>query len=435
MNKKIFNLIAMLLCFHVSMRTEASSLFSFLSKTSASGNVLESLYEKPELLARANTNDGYNLPPMSYINNSSPVINDRGDVAFRVLSIESTATQGLWGKLKSDVAGKIFVTAPDERFVTEPHLNNKGVMVFSLYDEGITDGLFTFNLETLDEEQVIDPSNHNILNYTYPQILDNGEIYFRGTNEKNDRTFYKFANEKLTTIFSEGQTVTVRTNTKSAVSYIFRPTLIQSGASAMKQRLGKRYDWGEDLVDAMVLIDPSGKVTARVLDMDGDEYSQFKGISNTVSLNKKSEMAFIGFLADGKKGIYKNTETETIRLAYEGDGELSEIEYFTPKINDQSEVFFRAKNMEGKRGIYLVKGEHLLRLIGEGDAVDTDLGAAKILWNKFYPGFSGEIDVNNNGDIVFHALLVASDTEREIGSGIFYLERKKIDENTDLNQE
>ena len=123
------------------------------------------------------------------------------------------------------------------------------------------------------------------------------------------------------------------------------------------------------------------------------------------------------------------------RLAYEGDGELSEIEYFTPKINDQSEVFFRAKNIEGKRGIYLVKGEHLLRLIGEGDAVDTDLGAAKILWNKFYPGFSGEIDVNNNGDIVFHALLVASDTEREIGSGIFYLERKKIDENTDLNQE
>lgn len=435
MSKILLKVFVLSLCFQIAEVANASSLFSFLSKTSASGNVFDSLYEKPELLARANTNDGFNLPPMSYINNSSPVINDRGDVAFRVLSIESTTTQGLWGKLKTDTAGKIFVTAPDERFVTDPYLNNLGVMVFSLYDEGITDGIFTFNLETLDEEQVIDPSTHSIQNYTYPQILDNGDIYFRGTNEKNDRTVYKYSNDKLSTIFTEGQSIQVKPGIKSATSYIFRPTVNQSGAMIMKQRLGKRYDWGEDLVDGMIFIEPNGKVVTRVLDIDGDEYSQFKGLSNTVSLNRKAEIVFIGFLADGKKGIYKNTEAETLRLAYEGDGEISEIEYFTPKINDQSEVYFRAKNMEGKRGIYLVQKDHAVRLIGENDTVDTDLGTAKILWNKFYPGFSGEIDVNNNGDIVFHALLVSTETEREIGAGIFYLQRKKEISNKETTQE
>ncbi len=403
----------------------ANSIFSFLSKTSASLSFVESLYEKPELLARANIVDGFNLPPMSYINNSSPAINDRGDVAFKVLSIESTTTQGIWGKLQSDPAGKIFITAPDERFITEPALNNKGIIVFSLYDEGITDGLFTFNLETLEEEQVIDPKAYNIVNYTYPQILDNGDIYFRATTEKNDRIVYKYSNETLSSVFSEGQNIQLKPGLKGTSSYIFRPSFNQQGIGAMKLRFGKRYDWGEDLIDALVLTIPNGQPISRVIDIDGDEYSQFKGISNTVSLNEKSELTFIGFLADGKKAIYKNTESETMRIAQEGSHDIQEIEYFSPRINANSEVFFRAKNGEGKRGIYIAFEDQVIRLIGEDDEIETDLGRARILWNKFYPGLSGEIGVNSMGDLVFHCLLVSSESDKEIGAGIVYLKRKK----------
>lgn len=410
--------------FFISYHSTAGSIFSFLSKTQASESIVDSLFHKPVLLARANTNDGYNLPPMSSINNVSPVINDRGDVAFRVLSIEATNTQGIWGKLKTDSAGKIFVTAPDERLITEPALNNNGLMVFSLFDEGITDGVFTFNLETLDEEQVIDPSLYPIMNYTYPQVLDNGDIYFRGTNDKNDRSLYKYSDDKLTTLFTEGQSLQLKPGLKTSVSYIFRPVFGQNGIGVMKQRFGKRYDWGEDLIDAMIVLDPAGSVSARVMDIDGDEFSQFKGLSNTVSLNSHNEIAFIGFLADGKKAIYRSSETETIRIAFEGRDDILEIEYFTPKINEASEIYFRAKNTEGKRGIYLATADHVLRLIGEDDVVETDLGPAKILWNKFYPGLSGEIDVNKTGDVVFHCLLVTADNEREIGAGVFYVERK-----------
>ncbi|MCK6595063.1 MAG: hypothetical protein L6Q33_07685 [Bacteriovoracaceae bacterium] len=414
----------------VTQQSFASPFFTFRSNTSVS-SITSTLYDAPELLARANVNDGFNLPPMSYINNTTPVINDRGDVAFKVLSIESTQTQGVWGKLKTDPAGKIFVTAPDERFVTDPDLNNKGDIVYSLYDEGVTDGVFVFNLETLEETQLIDPSRFQIAYYTYPQILDNGTIYFRGTNEKNDRTVYKFLNNQLTSLFSEGQSVQTN-NTKLPASYLFRPIFNQKGAMAIKMRFGKRYDWGEDLVDAIVLVGEDNKPVVKALDLDGDELSQFKGLSNTVSLNNLSQMAFIGFLADGKKGIYRANETDVQRVAFEGDTQISEIEYFMPKIIDNGDIYFRAKDHDGKRGIYLYTNDVVVRLIGEDDVVDTDLGAAKILWNKFYPGLSGDIDVNQNGDVVFHALLVSKDENREIGAGIFQILRKKANnENED----
>lgn len=420
-NSSILSLTLMLAL--VSPNTKASPFFTFRSNTSVSA-LTSTLYDVPELLARANVNDGFNLPPMSYINNSTPVINDRGDVAFKVLSIESTQTQGVWGKLKSDTAGKIFVTAPDERFVTDPELNNKGDIVYSLFDEGITDGVFVFNLESLEETQLIDPSRYQIAYYTYPQILDNGTIYFRGTNEKNDRTVYKFQNNQLTSIFTEGQSVQSN-SAKLPTSYLFRPSFNQKGAMAIKMRFGKRYDWGEDLVDAMVLVGEDNKPVVKALDLDGDELSQFKGLSNTVSLNNLSQMAFIGFLADGKKGIYRANDLDVQRVAFEGDSQISEIEYFTPKIIDSGEIYFRAKDHEGKRGIYLYTNDVVVRLIGEDDVVETDLGQAKILWNKFYPGLSGDLDVNQNGDVVFHALLVNKEDGREIGAGIFQMLRKK----------
>ena len=420
-NSSILSLTMMLAL--VSPNAKASPFFTFRSNTSVS-TLTSTLYDVPELLARANVNDGFNLPPMSYINNSTPAINDRGDVAFKVLSIESTQTQGVWGKLKSDTAGKIFVTAPDERFVTDPELNNKGEIVYSLFDEGITDGVFVFNLETLEETQLIDPSRYQIAYYTYPQILDNGTIYFRGTNEKNDRTVYKFQNNQLTSIFTEGQSVQSN-SAKLPTSYLFRPNFNQKGAMAIKMRFGKRYDWGEDLVDAMVLVGEDNKPIVKALDLDGDELSQFKGLSNTVSLNNLSQMVFIGFLADGKKGIYRANDLDVQRVAFEGDSQISEIEYFTPKIIDSGEIYFRAKDHEGKRGIYLYTNDVVVRLIGEDDVVETDLGQAKILWNKFYPGLSGDLDVNQNGDVVFHALLVNKEDGREIGAGIFQMLRKK----------
>ncbi len=385
-------------------------------------------YSAPKLLARSSTLDGYNLPPMTFMNNTGPVINDRGDVAFRVLNIEGSNNQGIWGKLSTDTVGKIYIVAPDERFITEPALNNHGDIVYSLFDEGITDGIFVFNLESLEDDQVLDPSKYGLINYTYPIILDNKTIYFRGTNEKNDRTLFKYSDKTLVPVFTEGQGVVGPQNKKINSSYIFRPVVNQKGQIGLKMRFGKRHDWGEELVDGIIALGSGSAVEDkpkfRTMDLDGDELSQFKAISNVVSINNKNEMTFIGFLDEGKKAVYKSSETELVRVALEGEKGISEIEYFSPRIIDNGSVFFRAKDHEGKRSIYKVEGDTVWRLIGEGDEIVTDLGPAKILWNKFFPGLSGEIDVNNKGDVVLHALLVKDDN-REIGDGIVLLENNK----------
>ena len=95
------------------------------------------------------------------------------------------------------------------------------------------------------------------------------------------------------------------------------------------------------------------------------------------------------------------------------------IEIFSPKVNDQGQVLFRAKDELGKRGIYLADANGVKRIISEGDEVNTDLGMGKILSNPNYPGFGGEVDMNDHGEIVFNCLLVGAKDNKEWGSAIF----------------
>lgn len=62
--------------FALLLLTLSSSVFSAIPN-----------YSAPEILARANINDGYNLPPMSFLNSTSPVINNRGDVTFKLMAL------------------------------------------------------------------------------------------------------------------------------------------------------------------------------------------------------------------------------------------------------------------------------------------------------------------------------------------------------------
>ena len=213
-------------------------------------------YNPPELLARANVSDGYNLPEMSFLSNTSPVINSRGDVSFKLLSFGGEMNQGLWVKLASEPAGKIVYIAPDMRFVTEPSLNDAGKVAFNLYDDGVTDGVFVLDTATNVVSHVLNPEDHDKNNdiafYTYPQLLTNGKIYFRGTNQENVRSFYQF-DGKLKTVIAEGVTTFGQKS-----SYLFKPYMNDSGAMTFKRRIGEAGDWGEEKADEILLIKPAG---------------------------------------------------------------------------------------------------------------------------------------------------------------------------------
>jgi hypothetical protein len=379
-------------------------------------------YEAPVLLARANIKDSFNIPVMSFLNNTSPVINNRGDVSFKVMAVDGTSNQALWFKHYTEENGKILYTAPEERYVTDPSMNNLGVVVFNLYADGITEGLFTLDGNNLEVNQVYEPEDEELAYYTYPQILSDGKIYFRGTNQDNERGFYLF-NEQLTSMIKEDVEAYGRKS-----SYLFRPALNERGEMSFKRRIGEAGEWDESKADEILLLSPKGskydsKVIAR--DRDLDVQSPFIGFLNSTSTSNSGMVGFTAVLEDSSKAIILYKEGQLKNVAIEKSEQISEIEHFAPKVNDQGLILFRAKDQKGIRGLYLAGPEGIQRLIGEGDSVMTDLGMGKILSNPNYPGFGGEVDMNDQGEIVFYSLVVGEKDNREWGAAVFKMSPKK----------
>lgn len=402
-----------------------SMLALFLMTISLSAFSALPEYNTPELLARANVSDGFNLPALSFLSNTSPVINNRGDVSFKLMAFGGENNQGIWVKLGSESAGKIIYTASDMRFITEPSLNEAGKVAFNLYDDGFTEGVYVLDANTNEVTHVLRPEDHdkddNIAFYTYPQVLTNGKIYFRGTNQENVRAFYQF-DGKLKSLISEG---TSAFGQKS--SYLFKPYMNDSGAMTFKRRLGEAGEWDEEKADEIILLKPNATSFDSIVvakDKDGDPNSVFKGFTNSASLSKSGMVGFTAFLEDNSKAIILYKDGTSKNLAREKADDISEIELFAPKVNDLGQIVFRAKNNEGKRGIYIADSSGVKRIIGEGDHVMADTGPAMILSNPNYPGFAGDIDMNDKGEIVFSCLIMGQTDNKELGTAIYKITPK-----------
>ena len=376
-------------------------------------------YKAPLLLARANIEAGYNLPEMSFLSNTSPIINNRGDVSFKLMSFGSENSQGLWLKKGSEENGKIVYAAPDMRLLTDPSLNESGQIAFTQHDEGVTDGIFTIDSETGEVKQVLVPENEEITYYTYPQVLSNGKVYFRGTNQDNIRAYYKYNGSTLKPIIAEGVTAYGQKS-----SYLFKPYLNDSGAMTFKRRIGEMGEWDERNPDEILLLKPTGNTYESVViakDKDSDSESKFLGFTNSSSISQSGMVAFTAILEDNTKAIILSKDGKLTNLVIEKNDNISEIELFAPKVNEQGMVVFRAKDLEGKRGIYITSIEGTKKLVGEGDEIMTDLGLGIILSNPNFPGFGGDVDMNDHGEIVFYCLVIGAKDNQEWGSAVFKL--------------
>ena len=373
-------------------------------------------YNAPLILARANIGEGFNLPEMSFISNTCPVINNRGDVSFKLMGFGGENNQGLWVKKGTEENGKVVYTAPEMRLISEPNLNEKGKIAFNQFDEGVTDGIFTIDADTSVVEQVLKPENEEIAFYTYPQVLSNGKVYFRATDQENVRAYYKY-DGSLKPIISEG---VLAYGQKS--SYLFKPYLNDSGAMTFKRRIGETGEWDERNPDEILLLKPIGNSYESVIiakDKDSDPDSKFLGFTNSSSISKSGMVAFTAILEDNSKAIILSKEGKLTNLVIEKNDGISEIELFAPKVNDQGMVVFRAKDMDGKRGIYIASIDGTKKLVGEGDEIMTDLGLATILSNPNFPGFGGDVDMNDHGEIVFYCLVMGAKNNQEWGSAVF----------------
>lgn len=359
--------------------------------------------KKVSLVARASLHDGFNVPAGTFFSNTSPVINESGDVAFKIPILEMKPVQGIFFSGKG-----VVYRAPNERLVSDVSLSEEGDVVFSQFDIGISDGILKYS--SLDDEVrvALDPkTGPNVDAFGFPQIHGD-TLFFRSTNSDGSRSLFSSNSNKLTELAREGMP-----GIGKNASYFFRPAFNSKGEFALKIREGSTGQYDEDRPDSVSFISGNRNVSTVLRDQDGPLHTSYKSIHNSVDL---SDAGHVVVVARGEKGRDLILWHEGVRriIASEGPG-ISEIEYFTPKVNSKGEVAFRAKDERGLRSIFFFNSEGLHKLISEKDLVETDLTTMRIFHNGRDPGFSGNIDLNDQGVIVFHALLQSKYGDEDLG--------------------
>ncbi|MEL7484194.1 MAG: GC-type dockerin domain-anchored protein, partial [Planctomycetota bacterium] len=179
--------------------------------------------------------------------------------------------------------------------------------------------------------------------------------------------------------------------------------------------LGSTLGWNESrriavranragAADGVFVLDDTGAFVSAALEGDvspsGDTIT---GFLNGVDINDTGRVAINAFTSGGDEilGVdasFAGAPTVTV-YADEDDGVVSDIALFTPRINNDGWIVFRAFNALGEQAIFVGDGIDLLEIAAVGTQVDTDAGLATIT------GFSGGVDINDNGQAVVNAAL------------------------------
>ncbi len=373
-------------------------------------------FDGPKILARSNINNNYNLPVRAMLSNTNPVINNKGDIAFKVIYSGVEEVQGIWAKGYEDPEGKLLIYSFGELGISDPTIDEDGKIYYSLFDEGSTEGVYRFNIRDFITEKLIDPTQFDFMFYTYTQGEKN-KLKFRGTSKDNLRSFneYDLSTKELKELVAEG---------KNGVSYLFRPSYTKEGKIYFKARLGEIGEWEENRPDILYSFH-NQKLNQEVFDHNYNTTSEFFAFLNSVDVSENEHLVFTALTKDGRLAInYLDRSKKVHQIAIENSEDLLNIENFPAKINNSGHVLFRGKDGELKRSIFFWDGDKLTKIISEGQEVMTDLGMARIVLNPNFPGFSGEIDFNDFDQIVFSATLVTIKENKDLGLGVFLINPK-----------
>lgn len=382
---------------------------------------------KSELLARTNGGSTYNLPTYSMVNSTSPSINDYGEVAFTVVSggTDLAGDHGeqaaIWLKTRKDMDGRIVYFAPKEKMVSDPKMLDRGDVIFSQFDEVSSDGIFSFNPSKQTTENIFLAKGMAAVNY--PQLTGDSSYVFRSTDAENNRSFFEYRADTLSEIVNED----------SGYSYLFGPNVNEASQWVFKARLGDKFNYGEEASDQIILLTPhftafgekSYQKTVLAQDSDSDALSPYKAFDNSPAISNAGFVVFTATLKDRVRTIIAVKDGVHFIVAREGENDISQIEMFSPQINDNGFVVFRAKNGKGLRGIYLANPfaakPEIKKLLGEGHSIMTDQGMGAILRRDNFPGFGGNVDINNSNEIVVSTVVATENQKWIFGTAIYKL--------------
>lgn len=382
---------------------------------------------KAEILARTNGTSTYNLPQYAFVNSSSPSINDAGEVAFNMVSAgmdhtgDHSEESAIWMKSRKDLNGRIVYYAPKDKLVSDPKMLEDGNVLFTQFDEVKSDGLFSYKSQTNVTENVFSAKNMSAVNY--PQAIGDASYVFRSTDPENNRSFFEYRQNNLSEVVNEGD----------GYSYLFGPSVNELSQWVFKARLGEKFNYGDEAPDQIILLTPhftalgekSYQKTVLAEDADSDVLSPYKSFDNSPAITNAGFAVFTATLKDRKRVIVAVKNGVHYVVTRENENDISQIELFSPQINDNALVVFRAKDKKGLRGIYLANpfatAPEVKRLIGEGDAIMTDQGLGEVIRRDNFPGFGGNVDINNNNEIAVSVVVTSENQKWLLGTAMYVL--------------
>ena len=367
-------------------------------------------YEIKVLQARASIfNGAFNLPAGAAFNSVNAVVNDAGQIIFQVGVLPGTDAKGLW--FGAEGLGDIVYQTPSGATIFGYDLNSAGMAVF---EQGFSpqDGLYLYDSKT-DTTSFATSQPLGADGWTSPGINATGALGFRA----------RFTNGRALASFDGGvliHAVEAGLDPGSTISFLFTPSFNANREIAAKIRLGTAGQVGEERPDQIGFFTSGGAFNLIVEDSDSDGGSPYAGFDNSVALTDGRWVAFIARLVAGGRGVFISDGNETLTIAVEGKGDISEIEFFGPAANEGGLVAFRAKDGAGLGAIWVGDGTNLTRVIAEHDLVSTDLGMGRIDRADENVVFGGGVCINEAGQVAFTANLTAPDNNQdEWGSGVF----------------
>jgi hypothetical protein len=380
---------------------------------------LQARCDSGALLRNAERIQTYNLPNWYSFGNISPSINNNGNVAFKVLGLWH---QAIWyGTART---GCLVYTGPRGALLSKVSLNNQDCLVWEQL-RSRDNGIWHYDAVTNTSTQLT-TAPMGSCGWASATVNDRGSVGFRA----KFADAYGFACYSPT-LSPATSTLALMSNldASSIYSFLFLPSFNNNGQIAAKVRLGQPGDIGDERPDQIRIFDPDGDSKLIVANRNYDTDSPYQSFDNSIGFNDNGQIAFIATLSSGQRGVFRFDGVGTNAIAHgmsakliaiEGDGQISRIERFPPKLNNNGLTVFRAFDAEGLRAIWAGDGVTLHKVVTEGDILPTDIGMLRLARPDDGAVFSGLPDLNDQGDIVFAASL--SDPEEArigFGAGLF----------------
>ena len=380
--------------------------------------------ETIELQARGNllvNDEGWNLPPGSTFNSTTPDINDAAQVAFRVQLVGAEdnpfdLAPGVW--LGGGGEGEIVYRGANHQMISDVSLNEWTDIAFPLSEGSVQNVLYRYDAASGTASQVdtlpVLPNS-----YSHLGLDDEGNIGFQAT----------LSNGRALAAVRDGVGVFyVRDNSSdptSDVGYIYSPSANDTGQIAGK--VGLPTDISNDL--EIRIYEPDGTHQTVLSSQSVDPDSPYSAFENSLGL---SDNGFVTVqatrAADNVKVVVRTDGTTTDEVAVVGEDGLQALAFFAPDVNDAGQVVFRGDDADGQ-AVFVADGDTLERVAGNGDVVETDRGLARLGQHDNSPVFGGAPRINTGGDVSFTAgVHPHDDNQVEWGTGVFVAYGEEGDE-------